>query len=79
MTLARCTHRLAPRGPDAAILHLDVPWPELLAGAKADSLVRANVLPLVQSYANARLNEAWASLSGPTRIPSAHPSVAAAT
>lgn len=41
---------------DAAILHLDVPWPDLLAGARADSLVRANVMPVVRAYANAGLS-----------------------
>ncbi|MDB4911299.1 MAG: hypothetical protein JWO39_2122, partial [Gemmatimonadetes bacterium] len=41
---------------DAAILHLDVPWAALLAGARADSLVHADVMPIVQSYALAHLD-----------------------
>lgn len=35
---------------DAAIMHIDPPWAALLAGGSADSLVRADVLPLVQGY-----------------------------
>jgi hypothetical protein len=35
---------------DAAIMHIDPPWDGLLAGASSDSLVRLEVLPLVQAY-----------------------------
>ena len=35
---------------DAAIMHIDPPWAALLAGGSADSIVRADVLPLVQGY-----------------------------
>ena len=40
---------------DAAILHLDVPWPDLIAGGRADSLVHANVMPIVNAYRSANL------------------------
>jgi hypothetical protein len=40
---------------DAAIMHIDPPWAALLAGADADSLVRADVLPL--KSANAQLGK----------------------
>ena len=51
----RAVHMWESRA-DAAILHLDVPWPDLIAGARADSLVHANVMPIVQAYANAHLS-----------------------
>lgn len=35
---------------DAAIMHIDPPWDGLLAGASSDSLVRLEVLPLIQAY-----------------------------
>jgi hypothetical protein len=54
--LARRAVRMWTTRADAAILHLDVPWPDLLAGARADSLVRANVMPIVRAYANAGLS-----------------------
>jgi hypothetical protein len=55
MLLRRSVQMWSTRA-DAAILHLDVPWAALLAGARADSLVRADVMPLVQSYINAQLH-----------------------
>lgn len=35
---------------DAAIMHLEVPWNALLAGGSSDSLVLADVMPLVNAY-----------------------------
>jgi hypothetical protein len=35
---------------DAAIMHLEVPWIALLAGGSSDSLVLADVMPLVNAY-----------------------------
>ena len=49
-TSIRKTLELVLAHGDAAIMHLDVPWAALLAGADADSLVRADVLPLATFY-----------------------------
>ena len=46
----RKTLELVLEHGDAAIMHLDVPWAELLSGNDADSLARANVRPLVNFY-----------------------------
>jgi hypothetical protein len=49
--LQRRTVELWLTRADAAIMHIDPPWAALLAGADADSLVRADVLPLKNAYA----------------------------
>ena len=46
----RRTLELVIEHGDAAIMHLDVPWSDLLDGDDPDSLVRANVRPLVNFY-----------------------------
>lgn len=51
----RRTLELVLEHGDAAIMHLDVPWAELLAGNDADSLARANVRPLVNFYRASQL------------------------
>ena len=43
---------------DAAILHLNVPWAALLAGGRADSLVHADVMPIVVAYEGLHLQVA---------------------
>lgn len=54
MLVRRTIELWLPRA-DAAIMHLDVPWTALLAGASADSLVIADVMPLVTGYRSAGL------------------------
>ncbi len=56
--LSRRSVQLWTQRADAAILHLDVPWAALLAGAHADSLVHADVLPIVDAYRAAHLQVA---------------------
>ena len=51
----RKTLELVIEHGDAAIMHLDVPWAELLAGDDADSLVRADVRPLTNFYRTSHL------------------------
>jgi len=48
--LASRAVRLWARRADAAIMHVTVPWAALLAGGSADSLVRTDLLPLVNAY-----------------------------
>lgn len=48
--LARRAIQLRLPRADAAIMHLEIPWNALLAGASADSLVLADVMPLANAY-----------------------------
>lgn len=50
--LQRRTVALWSSRADAAIMHIDPPWAALLSGADADSLVRADVLPLKLAYSS---------------------------
>lgn len=49
MLSRRSLEMWVPRA-DAAIMHIDVPWIALLDGGSADSLVLADVMPLVNGY-----------------------------
>lgn len=54
-TSVRKTLELVLEHGDAAIMHIDLPWAALLAGGDADSLVRADILPLVNFYRDRHL------------------------